>query len=51
VRTRLFRARALLRQALDRDIDTARDGVFSFDGARCDRIVATVLTRLAAESR
>ena len=46
VRTRLFRARALLRQALDRDIDTARTGVFGFDGARCDRIVAAVLARL-----
>ena len=46
VRTRLFRARALLRQALDRDIDTARSGVFGFDGARCDRIVANVLARL-----
>lgn len=48
VRTRLFRARALLRQALDRDIDTARSGVFSFDGARCDRIVSAVLRRLEA---
>jgi RNA polymerase sigma-70 factor (ECF subfamily) len=46
VRTRLFRARALLREALDRDIDTARGGVFGFDGARCDRIVAAVLSRL-----
>jgi len=46
VRTRLFRARALLREALDRDIDTARGGVFSFDGARCDRIVANVLARV-----
>jgi len=46
VRTRLFRARALLRQALDRDIDTARTGVFGFDGVRCDRIVAAVLARL-----
>ena len=49
VRTRLFRARALLRAALDRDIDSARGGVFGFDGARCDRIVAAVLHRLAAD--
>lgn len=48
VRTRLFRARALLRAALDRDMDSARSGVFSFDGARCDRIVATVLARLSS---
>jgi len=46
VRTRLFRARALLRQALDRDMDSARNGVFGFDGARCDRIVGNVLARL-----
>jgi RNA polymerase sigma-70 factor (ECF subfamily) len=48
VRTRLFRARALLREALDRDIDTARGGVFGFDGARCDRIVAAVLAQLTS---
>jgi RNA polymerase sigma-70 factor (ECF subfamily) len=46
VRTRLFRARALLREALDRDMDRARGGVFGFDGARCDRIVANVLSRI-----
>jgi RNA polymerase sigma-70 factor (ECF subfamily) len=46
VRTRLFRARAQLREALDRDIDSARSGVFGFDGARCDRIVANVLAQL-----
>ena len=46
VRTRLFRARALLRESLDRDMDSARGGVFSFDGARCDRIVANVLSRI-----
>jgi RNA polymerase sigma-70 factor (ECF subfamily) len=49
VRTRLFRARALLREALDRDMESARGGVFGFDGARCDRIVAAVLQRLDAE--
>lgn len=46
VRTRLFRARALLREALERDMDSARQGVFGFDGARCDRIVANVLARI-----
>jgi len=46
VRTRHFRARALLREALDRDVDAARGGVYGFDGARCDRIVAAVLARL-----
>jgi len=46
VRTRLFRARALMRAALARDFDTATVGVFGFAGARCDRIVANVLARI-----
>jgi RNA polymerase sigma factor (sigma-70 family) len=48
VRTRLFRARALLRSALAHDIDVATGDVFAFAGARCDRIVANVLARLSA---
>lgn len=47
VRTRLFRARALLRAALARDIDITTGDVFGFAGDRCDRIVAAVLARLA----
>ena len=43
VRTRLFRARSLLREGLSRDIDVAMSDAFSFDGERCDRIVACVL--------
>lgn len=50
VRTRYFRARGLLREGLSRDFDLAIGEAFLFDGARCDRIVATVLARLA-ESR
>lgn len=46
VRTRLFRARALMREALARDLDMAAADAFSFLGARCDRIVASVLSRL-----
>ena len=46
VRTRLFRARALLRAALARDVDTATLDVFGFQGERCDRIVAKVLPQL-----
>lgn len=49
VRTRLFRARALLRAALARDLDIATGEVFGFAGARCDRIVACVLARVARE--
>jgi RNA polymerase sigma-70 factor (ECF subfamily) len=45
VRSRLFRARALLRESLARDLDTATVDVFPFAGERCDRIVAGVLRR------
>ncbi|MBL8319529.1 MAG: RNA polymerase sigma factor [Burkholderiaceae bacterium] len=49
VRTRFFRARSLLREGLSRDFDVALGDAFSFDGDRCDRIVAGVLVRLADE--
>lgn len=49
VRTRLFRARALLRQALERDMDVATIHVFGFAGERCDRIVARVLAAVEAQ--
>jgi len=49
VRTRLFRARALLRSALARDLDMVTGDVFGFAGARCDRIVAAVLTGVSRE--
>jgi RNA polymerase sigma-70 factor (ECF subfamily) len=45
VRTRFFRARGLLREGLSRDVDLAIGDAFSFDGARCDRIVAAVLAK------
>jgi len=46
VRTRFFRARSLLREALAQKMDLACEDAFSFAGARCDRIVANVLHRL-----
>ena len=46
VRSQYFRARGLLREALARDFDRAVDSAFSFDGERCDRIVAAVLGRI-----
>jgi RNA polymerase sigma-70 factor (ECF subfamily) len=46
VRTRLFRARALLRESLARELDMATIDVFAFAGERCDRIVAGVLERV-----
>ena len=45
VRTRHFRARSMLRESLAQDIDVAERDVFSFDGERCDRIVAGVLKK------
>ena len=50
VRTRYFRARSLLREHLARDVDLALSDAFSFDGARCNRIVAAVLARVQANS-
>ena len=46
VRTRLFRARGLLRESLSLELDLAAADVFHFGGQRCDRIVARVLARL-----
>jgi RNA polymerase sigma-70 factor (ECF subfamily) len=46
VRSRTFRARALLRASLMKDVDTATLEAFGFAGERCDRIVAAVLARL-----
>lgn len=46
VRTRYFRAKGLLREALAREIDFSFGDAFAFAGERCDRIVAGVLARL-----
>ena len=48
VRSRHFRARSLLREALAREIDATEGDVFAFAGARCDRIVDGVLARIGA---
>ena len=50
VRTRFFRARAMLRSALERQLDLGIAEAFSFDGARCDRIVAAVLANLGGQN-
>ena len=47
VRVRYFRARALLRTALERRVDDSLREAFAFDGERCDRIVAGVLGALS----
>lgn len=48
VRSRFFRARSQLRTALLAEVDLAFETVFSFDGERCDRIVAAVIERIAS---
>jgi RNA polymerase sigma-70 factor (ECF subfamily) len=50
VRTRVFRARALLRASLAEAMDMAATDVFHFGGVRCDRIVSGVLERLGLAS-
>jgi len=46
VKTRLFRARKLLRQALEAQLSSSLQGAFPFLGARCERITQAVLARL-----
>lgn len=46
LKTRLHRARTLLRAALDADPDPIAPRAFPFGGARCDRLVAAVMARL-----
>jgi RNA polymerase sigma-70 factor (ECF subfamily) len=48
VRVRLFRARQLARTELLERAGAAAADVFAFDGARCDRIVLSVMSRLLA---
>jgi RNA polymerase sigma-70 factor (ECF subfamily) len=43
VRTRFFRARSQLREALSRELDVALDDAFHFAGERCDRITERVI--------
>lgn len=51
VKTRLHRARRLLRERLIDDVDAASLHAFPFGGERCDRIVAAVLERVARGER
>lgn len=46
VKTRFFRARGLLKDDLVRRLEDGATRAFSFDGARCDRIVRTVMERI-----
>jgi RNA polymerase sigma-70 factor (ECF subfamily) len=47
VKTRLHRARLLLRDDLERQVGPMLTDVFPFDGARCERMADVVIARLA----
>ena len=46
VKTRLHRARAKLRAALEAEMSSSASAAFQFDGARCERLTEAVLARL-----
>jgi len=46
VKTRLHRARALLREALKKHVDSALTDAFPFEGQRCERMTSAVLQQL-----
>jgi len=50
VRSRLFRARSLLRERLAAEVDFSCKDAFDFAGERCDRVVAVVMVRLRADA-
>lgn len=51
VRSRHFRANALLREALARDVGVVEKSLFEFDGDDCDRVVVGTLARLSECSK
>jgi RNA polymerase sigma-70 factor, ECF subfamily len=51
VKTRLHRARRLLRQALDERLSSALTDAFPFDGARCACVTTAVLVRLGLDNK
>jgi len=48
VKTRLHRARGLLRDALDKQMGPMLTSTFPFDGARCDRMTEAVVRRICS---
>lgn len=49
VKSRLFRARRLMRSRLEKRLVSALDGAFPFGGRRCARMADAVVARLAAQ--
>jgi RNA polymerase sigma-70 factor (ECF subfamily) len=45
VKTRLHRARSLLKKALEKHVDSVLTDAFPFDGRRCERMASAVLQR------
>jgi RNA polymerase sigma-70 factor, ECF subfamily len=50
VKTRLHRARRLLREALQAKLGSALHDAYAFDGARCDRLTNAVMARLRIDA-
>jgi RNA polymerase sigma-70 factor (ECF subfamily) len=50
VKTRLHRARAMIRRSVTARLGDAATGAFPFYAPRCDRVVAAVLARIANPS-
>ena len=48
VKTRLHRARALVRQAITADLGGTAALAFQFNAPRCDRVVALAMAKIAA---
>jgi RNA polymerase sigma-70 factor (ECF subfamily) len=51
IKTRLHRARAALREAIEERIGEQMKSAYTFGNERCDRVVAAVLARLGLGSR
>jgi RNA polymerase sigma-70 factor (ECF subfamily) len=49
VKTRLHRAKRMLRDRLDRQLGPASAGVYAFHLSRCDRVVDAVMTVIYRE--
>ncbi len=47
VKTRLHRARGLLRQAIEQRLGEQLDDAYTFEARRCDRVVSSVLARIS----
>jgi RNA polymerase sigma factor (sigma-70 family) len=50
VRSRHFRAKAMLRESLAKDIDLAEGEIYEFGGLDCDGLVAGVISRMQEDS-